>query len=114
LNNGLPEAAVHNHNDIIIARREADKIRIDAMVALEELTMVANKHMLDALTKLRLFAFPETKSASRCKFGSNEIVGQVEEECCGGKIELVHQYPCALRGKATPKVCQHCTEFFSK
>ena len=110
----LPKVAQDVYHEYTAYVRLQDKLRLDALYALEDLIMVANEHTMVQLTKLRMYMFPETKGVGTCAHGEKEIVGQTEEECCGGKKELVLQYRCKLRGATTDRICRLCTEFSGK
>jgi len=52
----------------------------------------------------------QNRTANLCVNSRNKI-GEIDQECCGGKIETVDQFVCAKHKKATDRKCRHCSDF---
>jgi hypothetical protein len=91
--------------------QEQHKRRMEEMeFALTELDKIAGDAGRTYVNTIRTHALPKTKSAGKCQ-NSGKQVGEVDQECCGGKINKVAAYSCSLHIITTDKKCNQCNDF---
>jgi hypothetical protein len=106
----LPQVAQDAHQKMIEMQEARAKQLEEVKTAIDELEMIVGKNGLEKLEIIRIFLFPNSKTAVRCVQGGKEI-GDVDEECCGGKIKKVKAYQCKTHIIATDKKCSRCTDY---
>lgn len=80
---------------------------------LDELQAISSDEGKKLVDKLRTFILPNTKSPEKCKHGGKKI-GEIEEICCGGKINQRPVFECKKQIVTIEKKCMGCTEFESQ
>jgi hypothetical protein len=106
----LPQKAQEAYAQQQKMQEEQKKKMEEAQVALDELEMIVPPEGKDKINTLRGLFFPQTKTVAACKNGGEKI-GEVDQECCGGKIKKVDAFKCSQHTVATDKKCQGCPDF---
>lgn len=109
----LPQVAQDAHQKVIEMQEARAKQIEKVKIALDELEMIIGENGLDKLETIRNFIFPNSKIAARCTYNQKEI-GEVDQECCGGKIKKVKAYRCEKHIITTDKKCVRCDDFMVK
>jgi hypothetical protein len=91
----------------IEAAKERDQRINDALDALEAMVPAEGYVYLDTL---RAQFNPRIKNPETCAHGGNKV-GQVDQECCGGKIKKVDAFECAKHGVRTARDCTKCKDW---
>lgn len=109
----MPEQVqeIERRRQEIKEQQESNLARIN--ILFDELESSISDNLYDKLVELRAMIFPNTKKANICEFGS-EIIGKVNEECCGGKIKQVEAYKCNKHTITTDKKCSKCMDYKKK
>lgn len=91
--------------------QEQHKKRIDDLEnAIFELEQVVEGDAIIHLNTIRTYALPNSKTAEKCQ-NSGDSIGEVDQECCGGKISKVPAFSCSLHTITTNKKCSKCNDF---
>lgn len=106
----LPEKSQEAHKRMAEARKRREEQQKELSAALDELEMIIPAEGLHIVTKIRGIVAPNTKSPEKCVHGKKKI-GQVDQECCGGKIEKVDAYSCSKHTITTSRKCSTCGDF---
>lgn len=108
---GLPEKTQESQKKIQGFQEERQRKIGEAIVALDELEALVSGEGKRATSIIRSFVAPNTKTAATCEFGGEEV-GEVDQECCGGKISKVKAYDCSKQTTtATDRKCASCSDF---
>jgi hypothetical protein len=92
---------------------EAQKRQQAVQAALDALELVVPGNSLMHIDTIRSFMFPNTKTPAACANGGAKI-GEVDENCCGGKIKKVDAFSCTTQTVTTARKCMQCMEFRKK
>jgi len=106
----LPEKSVESYKKSMKMKenREKQLIELDSIVnELYEISSEEGKKLVDDLKKI---LYAGRKNPEICKNGGDKI-GEVEQECCGGKKAQKPAYNCSKHTIAIEKKCQRCKEF---
>ena len=109
----LPQKAQDAHKAMVEMQEKRAKQIEEVKVALNELEMIVPATAKVLVDKIRTLVAPDTKMPSKCKNGGAKI-GEVDQECCGGKINKVDAFKCGKHTLTTAKKCIACTDFASK
>ena len=109
----LPPKAQEAYRAMMEMQEKRNKQIEEVKVAINELEMVVPPHVRHLVDKIRSFVVPDTKTTDKCKDGGPKI-GEVDQECCGGKINKVDAFKCAKHTVTTARKCMGCEDFTSK
>ena len=111
--NQLPEEAQKYLEEMEKRKKEHEERLKQVRVDLDELEMVVPEQGIDLLNRIRYFIFPQDKKADNCENNGGKI-GEVDQECCGGKINKVDAYKCSKHTLTTDRKCNQCPDFKKK
>ena len=109
----LPQESQDMHNRMIKAQEDRKQKMLEMQIIFDELEMMIDGEAFDKLEKIKIFIFPQSKKAEFCTNGG-EKVGEVDQECCCGKIKKVDVYKCTEHMIATDKKCATCDNFTTR
>lgn len=106
----LPQTAQDNYNRLLEQRKTKENQHKEITTIFNEIENNTQGKIQELIIRLRSIILPTTKIPSQCKFCQNKI-GEVEQTCCGGKIDKVDAYECTKHIITTLKKCQRCDDF---
>ena len=108
----LPEKAQQTHKRMLEANEKRKKQIEEIKSSLDELRMIVPPEGNKIIDKITGLVFPDMKTPERCKHGGKKI-GEVDQECCGGKIEKKAAFQCGKHTITTEKKCMTCEDYES-
>ena len=89
----LPEEAREYLKEMEKRRKQHEERLEQIRANLDDLEMIVPEQGLEKLNAIRFHIFPHEKKASSCENGGNQV-GEVDQECCGGKLKKVPAFQC--------------------
>jgi len=109
----LPEKSQEAHKKMEEMQEKRKQQIEEVNMALDELQMISSDEGKKLVDKIRGFISPNTKTPEKCKHAGKNI-GEIDEECCGGKINKKPAFSCKKHTITTAKKCMGCMDFESK
>jgi len=95
------------------AQKEMQTRQLEMQQAIDELEQIVPPEGLPKVDKIRSMLFPQTKTPMNCMHGG-DVVGEVDENCCGGKTKKVKAFNCQKHTITTERKCIKCNDFAKK
>jgi len=109
----LPEKSQESYKKMQEMQEGRKKQIEEVSLILDNLEMISSEEGKELIDKLRGFISPNSKTPEKCVHGGKEM-GEVNQECCGGRIDKKTAYVCGKHIITVDKKCATCKDFKSK
>ena len=109
----LPQSAQEFHDGLHNMQQNRRQRQTELITILNQLEIIIPIDYHDLVVRLRSLVAPMSRSPCACQHG-HAYVGQIDQECCGGKIEKVSSFECSHHQTTTVRQCLECPDFICR